>query len=95
MEKDIIELMTGNKGAKSPHEYFFMDHRGLSVRSGDWKYHKTKHFTTMKDAGDKTEPALYNLKQDVGEAHNVIDKYPEVAARLANALEAHIRRVGK
>lgn len=93
--KDIIELMTGKKGAKSPHEYFFMDHRGLSVRSGDWKYHKTKHFTTMKDVGDKTEPALYNLKQDVGEAHNVIDKYPEVAARLANALEAHISRVGK
>jgi arylsulfatase A len=93
--EDIIDLMTAKKGATTPHEYFFYVQRGMAVRSGDWKYHQKKHFTTMGDKADKTEPALYNLKKDIGETRNVIDEYPKIAARLASALEEHIRRVGK
>lgn len=38
--------------------------------------------------------ALYNLRNDVGEAKNVIDEYPEIAERMAEALDDHIRRIG-
>jgi len=31
-------------------------------------------------------PTLYNLKDDIGEANNVIDEYPGIAERLEKAL---------
>jgi len=36
---------------------------------------------------------LYNLKDDIGETTNLIDKHPEVAARLSKALEEHLERL--
>ena len=92
--KDIAALMTGNRNAKTPHEYFFYAHRGQAVRSGDWKYHKKMHFTTMDDGRDREKPALYNLKNDIGESKNRIDEYPEIADRLSKALEQHLRKIG-
>ena len=92
--KDITDLMTSEKGAKSPHDYFFYVHRGMAVRCGDWKYHKKKHFTTMGGGREKVEPALYSLRNDIGEAKNVIDEYPEIAERMVEALDDHIRRIG-
>lgn len=44
---------------------------------------------TKRDTGG---PTLYNLKDDIGESKNVIADHPELAERLAKALEAHIRR---
>ncbi len=93
--KNIIDLMTAQKGAKTPHDYFFYVQRGEAVRSGDWKYHKKKHFTTMGDGRDKVEPALYHLKDDIGETESLIGEYPEIAARMARALEEHLQRVGQ
>ena len=93
--ENIFDLMSAKSGAKTPHKYLFFVLRGQSVRSGDWKYHKTSHFTTMGEGRDKTAPALYNLKDDIGETTNLIDKYPEIAERLANALDAHLQRLGK
>ena len=91
--KDIIDLMTGGKDAKSPHDYFFYVQRGEAVRSGDWKYHEKMHFTTMGEGRDRDEQALYNLRDDIGESKNLIDAYPEIAERLKKALADHIQRV--
>lgn len=50
----------------------------LAIRVGDWKY-----IAAHKDA----TPALYDLKSDVGEKHNLLDQHPDIAARLKSRLE--------
>ncbi len=93
--KNILNILKGKKKAVSPHEYFFYVLDGLAVRSGDWKYHKTLRYTTTKKDKMIEAPALYNLKNDIGETTNLIEKEPEIAARLANALEEHLKRIKK
>ena len=53
-----------------------------AVRLGDWKLHisKSRGWNIEKDGEFKT--ALYNLKTDVGEQHNVADKHPEIVDNL-------------
>ena len=91
--KNIIDLLTAKDGAKTPHEYFFFVHN--AVRSGDWKYHKKELFKVKATKRDTKKPTLYNLKDDIGESNNVIADHPEIAERLAKALEAHIQRTPK
>ncbi len=91
--KDIINLLTAAKEAKSPHEYFFLVHGGAAVRWGDWKYHKKMSFSVMADGRDVSRPALYNLANDIGETNNVIDDHREIAQRLATALDKHLQRI--
>ena len=72
--KDIYPLMTGQSGAKSPHEaFFFHDGRGRlkAVRAGKWKLHLG------------TEPALNDLHTDTAEAENVAAEHPDVVQRLS------------
>jgi len=88
--RNILDLMLGREGARTPHEYFFFVHN--AVRSGDWKYHKREVFKVKATMRDTKGPTLYNLREDIGESRNVIKEHPEVAARLAKALEAHIER---
>ena len=91
--KNIIDLITARTGAKTPHPYFFYVFNGQAVRSGDWKYHKKMRFTTRGEGRSETEPTLYNLKNDIGETTNLIDKYPEIVERLAGALDKHLQRI--
>lgn len=76
---DIRPLITGQAGAVSPHkEFFYWTHTGLrAVRQGPWKL----HLTQQRD-GRMFQPELYNLDEDVGEQHNLIDQYPAIAQRL-------------
>ncbi len=94
--KDIINLWTAKEEAKTSHEYYFYAHNsGKAVRSGDWKYHKTENFDVKSTARETEGPTLYNLKNDIGESHNVIDQYPEIAQRLAYALEEHLQKISE
>jgi arylsulfatase A len=93
--KDISGLMMGRDGAKSPHETLFLVNTGIAVRAGDWKYHKKQRFTVTREERDLDEPALFYLRNDLGEANNVVEEYPQVAQRLEAALDAHLRRIGK
>jgi len=93
--KGILDLWIGKDGAKTPHEYYFYAYTGQAVRSGDWKYHKKEHFNVQSTARDTKGPTLYNLKNDIGETQNVIAEYPEIAQRLAKALDAHLQEINK
>ena len=70
-----------------------MIYNGQSVRSGDWKYHKKQIFTVNKNTQVDASPALYNLKDDIGETKNRVNEYPEVAQKLSQALEDHLSRL--
>jgi len=92
---NILDLWMSKDGAKTPHEFYFYAHTGQAVRSGDWKYHKKQVYTVTDKALRFEGPALYNLKNDIGESQNVIDQYPEITKRLANALEEHLQEISK
>jgi arylsulfatase A len=89
----ILDVWKTNSNAKTPHENYFMVYNGHAVRSGDWKYHKKQIFTVNKETKTDQSPALYNLKDDIGETKNLVNEYPEVAQKLAHALDEHLIRL--
>ncbi|SDR75827.1 Arylsulfatase A [Polaribacter sp. KT25b] len=74
-----VNLMPYLKGenTNSPHEILFWQRNDAAVRKGDWK---------LIDYVTKNELHLYNLKKDIGEKINLIDKYPEIAKELKKEL---------
>ena len=98
--RDVWPLMSGQRGAKSPHEVFYY-FRGLkleAVRSGPWKLHLSaagggsgKNDAKKKGAdnkGSEAGPLLYNLAADVGESKNVADTNPDIVKRLRSLADA-------
>jgi arylsulfatase A-like enzyme len=97
---DITTLLAGSADA-SPHEYLYLYHQGEleGIRWGDWKYlRSTNHYTwpmpVNKRLGSMTNhttgplPLLYDLSTDPGEAYNLAERFPDVAARLDAAMTA-------
>jgi arylsulfatase A len=84
--KDILPLMSGVKGAKSPHEAFFYYRleQLQAVRSGKWKL-----VVAHRDMNDKVyvPQALYDLRADIGETTDVSAKYPSIVKRLTALIE--------
>jgi len=92
---DLLPLFTGktNTGPRTSHVHnTFADK--YAVREGDWLLVNTKsgykrpriHKSWEKRHGYEPEGGqeayLYNIKEDVGQKHNVIDKHPEKAEHL-------------
>lgn len=77
---DISSLMK-DPAAPPPNDMFvyYMGHHLCAVRKGDWKLHFAQGDFGMSS---NEFTALYNLKDDVGEEHNVHDEHPEVVAEL-------------
>lgn len=92
--KSFVPLLTG-KGDPSEGRSLFWNFPNLwgasgpgiaptaSVRKGDWKliyYYET---------GKKE---LFNIREDIGEIHNLAEQQPKQAARLSKELAAHLRK---
>jgi arylsulfatase A len=109
--KDVWPLISGQAGAKTPHEAFFY-HTAMgklaAVRSGKWKLHiVAQDSSPKKKAKDAPQPPppgpqLYDLDADIGEKNNVAAEHPDVVKRLTDLLEkfdaelrANSRPVGK
>jgi arylsulfatase len=61
--KDIWPLLSGQEGAKSPHEafYYFADSELQAVRSGDWKLHLPHRYLVVNGApGKDGKPAGFD-----------------------------------
>lgn len=86
--KDIWPLLSGEPGAKTPHDAYFYYFKGelKAVRSGKWKLR-----VASPRHGRNEEPlparALYDLEADISESNNVIDQHPEVVKRLEVFIE--------
>jgi arylsulfatase A-like enzyme len=100
--RNIWPLINGTPGAKSPHEayYFYYNTNDLlAVRSGPWKLHVPQTYRSLdgKPGGTngipakyvqlKTDLALYNLENDIGEKNNVASENPEVVKQLSALLD--------
>ena len=90
--KDIWPVLSGQPGAKSPHESFFYHQRNqlTAVRCGPWKLHARRgRKPTARRAYE-----LYNLDADLGETQNVAAENPEVVQRLLDTFEAFEKELG-
>ncbi len=94
---DIWPLLSGEPGARSPHDAYVLMHRLGAVRSGKWKFYPWSE-ARGKDRGARVpgrEPStfpvqLYDVDADIGETTNVAEQHPEVVARLQEAWESHV-----
>lgn len=85
--KDIGPLLSGQRGAKTPHEafYYYRSSDGSlgAIRSGEWKLHlKAETPAGLKGTSGKLE--LYNLAQDISEKKNLAAEKPDIVNRLLN-----------
>ena len=100
--KDIRPLMFEDAGVKSPHDGFYCYYGNgqlQAVRDRRWKLYFPHKYRTMagrpggtggiptKYSQATTGLELYDLKTDIGESHNVIDRHPEVVKRLQDLAE--------
>ena len=64
-----------------------------AVRSGEWKLHLPHGYRSLRGEPGKegrpgpyiekrTDLALYDLKNDIGESTNVADQHPEIVKKL-------------
>ncbi len=92
--KSIAPILTGESGAKSPHEAFFYyrSNKIEAVRAGRWKLHLPHWYRSLEEDGGggqpgkyvqrKTERVLYDLDKNVAEQQDRSEEYPEVVERL-------------
>ncbi|MCH8923999.1 MAG: sulfatase-like hydrolase/transferase, partial [Planctomycetes bacterium] len=77
---NILPLLEGRPGAKSPHKAYF--YQSKAVRMGDWKL-----FASGGRGAKNKGKRLFNLAKDIGEKNNVAADHPEIVKKLSAALE--------
>jgi arylsulfatase A len=101
--KDVWDLIAGKPGAASPQSYYAFStgrvFEGVISGDGRWKLHVPHAYRTLVEAGndgkpgkfrqEKIELALYDMEADPMEKVNVLDKFPDVAARMKGFAEEH------
>lgn len=92
--KDIWPLMTGQIGARSPHEavYYYNAWQLEAVRSGRWKLVLPHDYYPVVKPGSDGNPgqhewthvnmALFDILNDVGETTDVAGQHPDVIQRM-------------
>ena len=101
--KNVWDLIAGKPGAENPHEYYpFSTGRtfeGVVSGDGRWKLHLPHRYRTLIKPGKdglpgqheqkQIELSLFDMVNDPYETTNVIDKHPEIAAKLQALAAAH------
>jgi arylsulfatase A-like enzyme len=87
---DILSALLGKSPAGRDH---LVEHaRVLSLIKGNWKYIEPGkgpkiNKNTNTELGLDPRPQLYNLKNDLGEKHNVASEHPGIVKKLAALLK--------
>ncbi|HJT35157.1 MAG TPA: sulfatase [Pirellulales bacterium] len=93
--RDIWPLMSGEPGAKSPHDalFFYWGGELQAVRSGRWKLHFPHVYRSLTQGGGRggipakyeqrrIELSLFDLEADPGESQDVAAEHSDVVNRL-------------
>jgi len=85
--RDMRGALLGDAPTINNDLFYFVQDRLVAHRSGPWKLVRTgARHTTGPPLGEK--PGLFDLGTDPGEATNLLDSQPEIAARLEAAMKA-------
>ena len=97
---DIWPLISGQPGAKSPHEalFFYWGRELQGVRNGRWKLHLPHAYRSLANGGGhggtpskyeqrKIGLSLFDLEDDPGESKDVAAEHPDVVSRLMSLVE--------
>ncbi len=94
---DVLPALLGRTPTGRDH---LIEHAGtLSLIQGDWKYIEPSkgakiNKNTNTELGNDPQPQLYNLRDDLGEKHNLAREHPEKVKEMA-VLLAQLRRQGR
>jgi arylsulfatase A-like enzyme len=102
---DVWDLMTDKPGARNPHDYYAFCtgavFEGVISGDGRWKLHVPHAYQTLEVAGRDGKPgkyrqahidlSLFDMDADPYETTNVLDRYPDVAAKLRTFADEHRR----
>ncbi len=104
---DIWPLIAGEEGAKSPHEYYcyYWGNELQCIRYQDWKLHFPHKYRSLTGepgrdglpngyTQGKTELALFNLREDIGEKNDVKLQHPEIVAKIQEFAAATRQELG-
>lgn len=88
---DIWPLLAGTPDARSPYKafyYYYMDQL-QAVRAGRWKLFLRSPAlrVNLQNATRPAVPRLYDLQNDVAEAHNIAAEHPDIVAQLRQLAE--------
>ncbi len=103
--RNVWDLIVDKPGAKNPHDYYAFstgaNFEGVFSGDGRWKLHLPHKYRTLVEAGRdgmagkyrdaSIDLSLFDMEADPLETTNVIDKFPDVAARLKGYAEQHRR----
>jgi len=104
--KNVWDLVVGKPGAKNPQTYypFTIGSRFEGIISGDgrWKLHVPHKYRTLVEAAHDGAAgkyrqaeiglALFDMENDPYETTNVLEKYPDIGAKLEQIAEEHRRK---
>lgn len=104
--KNVWDLVRGAPGAANPHEYYpfstASNFEGVFSGDGKWKLHLPHGYRVVDQVGrdgaagkyrqEKIGLSLFDMDNDPLETTNVLEKHPEVAARMKGYAEGHRRR---
>ncbi len=104
--KNVWDLITGKDGAENPHDYYPFstnaNFEGVISGDGRWKLHLPHGYASLVEAGrdgipgkyttKRIELSLFDMENDPYETENVIERYPEIAARLKELAEEHKKK---
>lgn len=83
---DVSELLLGEDEPVRKEMLYYRDKNLAAYRAGRWKLHRTLE--------GKPNPALYDLETDIGEAHDLYQEKPEIAAELEARAREFSGRLG-
>jgi len=85
--KNMLSMLKGE--SSSPHDalYFYHGRKLEAVRTPKWKYHRVHKGWAHLYSPLPKKPMLIDLENDPNESYNVIDKYPEVAAKMEELMK--------
>jgi len=83
----MVPTLLGRPAEQKEHEFLYWEFheqgKKQAVRAGDWK---GVRLNVAKDPNGPIE--LYNLKDDIGEEHNVANRHPEIVARIEEYMKS-------
>jgi len=82
----MVPTLRGQDKKQEKHKFLYWEFheqgKKQAVRIGNWKGIR---LNVAKNPDGPIE--LYNLKEDIGEKHNVADQHPEIVAKMANYMQ--------